>query len=78
MSCRFSALAKVQLLNDGWREEFQDLFDMNKESCLDSEITLLQVDRPHMDLIIPQVGEDANITVYFNQTVDCEQRQVKF
>ena len=77
MSCRFSALAEVQLLNKAWRSEYKDLFDMNKETCLDSKMTLLQVNRPHLDLIIPQVGEDANITVYFNQTLNCEQRQVK-
>ena len=72
----FSALAKVQLLDEAWRSDYQRLFDMNKETCLDSGMTLLQVDRPHLDLIIPQVGQDANITLYFNQTVDCEQRKV--
>ena len=74
----FAALAEIQLLNQSWREEFEDLFDMNKETCLDSKMTLLQVNRPHLDLIIPQVEEDANITVYFNQTVECEHRQVCF
>ena len=78
MSYRFSALAEVQLLNKAWRSEYQDLFDMNKETCLDSKMTLLQVNRPPLDLIIPQMGENANITIYFSQTVDCGQRQVCF
>ena len=72
----FSALAKVQMLDEAWRSDCEPLFDINKETCLDSWMTLLQVDKPHLDLIIPQVGQDANITVYFNQTVDCEQRKV--
>ena len=74
----FAALAEVQLLNEAWRSEYRDLFDMNKETCLHSKMTLLQVNRPPLDLIIPQIGNDANITVYFNQTVNCEQRQVCF
>ena len=72
----FSALAEVQLLDETWHSDYEPLFDMNKGTCLDSGMTLLQVDRPQLDLIIPYVGQDANITLYFNQAVDCEQRKV--
>ena len=76
MSSPFSALAKVQLLNKTWHETYEDLFDMNKKTCLYSKMTLLQVNRPHLDVVIPQLQTEANITVYFNQSLDCEQRKV--
>ena len=78
ISLHFSALVEVKFLHEAWREEYKDLFDMNRETCLDSKMTLLQMNRPHLDLVIAQVGTEANITVYFNQTVECKQREVGY
>ena len=73
-NARISAYVEVKLLNDSLIDEYEALLDKDTDTCIDSEFKL----KHHylVDLLIPQILRNGIVKVYFNQTVDCEGRQV--
>ena len=53
-----------------------DLFDANVQTCLDTGLVFHSTENFRVDMIIAERHEDGIITVYFNDTVKCEQKQV--
>ena len=62
--------------DDETKNEYMNLVDLNTKSCVDGQTLLQYMDHYRVDLVIPQKIENGTITVYFNQTVDCNEPQV--
>ena len=71
-----SALLEVTLLDSSLGNDYRNLFDMRTETCVEARQTLMTVERAYLELLIPRVQDTAVLTVYFNQTLDCQQREV--
>ena len=72
----YLAHSSLRLEEETKDDHVQLLMDFNPETCVDGEPLLQNMDYYRVDLVIPQKIENGIITVYFNQTVDCLERQV--
>ena len=70
-----SALANLTF-EDETKDKYINLIDLKNESYVDGQTFLRKMDHYRVDLVIPHMIENGIITVYFNQTVDCKERQV--
>ena len=74
----FSAQFGMALVDASLGNDYINLFDMRTETCVEARQTLMTVERPYLELLIPRVQDTAALTVYFNQTIDCQQRKVSY
>ena len=56
----------------------QALFDADIRTCIDIGPVLSSVGNLRLDMVIAERIDDGIITVYFNQTVQCEEQQVSW
>ena len=56
----------------------QALFDADIRTCIDIGLVLSSVENFRLDMFIAERIDDGIITVYFNQTVQCEEQQVSW
>ena len=63
-------------LEDETKDEYINLMDFNTEFCIDGQTLLRNMDHYRVDLVILKKIDNGIITVYFNQTVDCNETQV--
>ena len=71
-----AARTPITIQNQSARTNYGNLFDIDTETCIDSEMALKDSAYYLVDLVIPQKRENGLVTVYFNQTVECDGRQV--
>ena len=77
-SIDFFLLALTYLtFEDETNDEHVNSMDFDPESCVDGESLMENMDHYRIDLVIPQKFGNGKVTVYFNQTVHCRERQVQ-
>ena len=54
------------------------LFDANFRTCIDADIMFNSVENFRVDMVIAETLQGGIIVVYFNETVQCEQKQVSY
>ena len=59
-------------------DRYSQLTDLNTETCIESEMALSELGHYRIDLTVPKKMDNGLVTVHFNQTVNCEGRQVTY
>ena len=79
-TCNFnssSAHSGIALEEQSNGSSYGMLVDMNVETCINAETMLQGNDHFMTELSVVQRIDNGLVTVYFNQTVECEGRQVR-